>query len=306
MDFVTIVFNDAIEIQLLKLQAFSFQLVDPTLIHRILIVFNDSKDLDSEFTAIFEHVIPYYPPNIRNKVRLVFTKELDLDLPYSDWYTQQVVKIQVSKIVETEYYLVLDGKNHFIKNIQKSMFFNNRGKPYLYVNDAGEIFGNYYNNCMNYFNTSCPNANLGFGRLRIQTITPFLFITNECRDLIHFVETKEQKPFNEFFIQSKMYTEFYFYYSYLTHCNKHNLYEINPVYTPFATVGDQDPQIHKYNSWESIKHVMKTQNIYIFSLHRRCLSILDKDYKQNLIEFYTDVYKNPSIIKKILYFLYMN
>jgi hypothetical protein len=72
--------------------------------------------------------------------------------------------------------------------------------------------------------------------MRIQTITPFLFITHECRDLIHFVETKEQKHFNEFFIESKMYTEFYFYYSYLTHCNKHNLYEINLAYTPFATV----------------------------------------------------------------------
>jgi hypothetical protein len=304
MDFVTIVFNDPVEIQLLKMQAFSFQFVEPSLIHRILVVFNEPEEMNQEFNSIFQNLLYYYPPHMRYKVHLVLLKDIGLTIIGSNWYTQQIVKLQISKIIDVKYYVVLDAKNHFIKKIKKTMFFNSDEKPYLYINDAGDIFGTFYNNCFAYFNTTCPNADMGLGRLRIQTITPFLFIAQECRNLIGFVEAKEQKSFKDFFIESKKYTEFYFYYSYLSCCKKNDLYAINLVYTPFVTVGDQDPKTNVYNSWNSIKNVMETQNIYVFSLHRRCLSILDQEYKKNLIDFYTSVFKNHNMIKDILYFLY--
>jgi len=304
MDFVSIVFDDEIEIQLFKLQAFSFQVVEANLVHRILVVFNGSNEQNDAFAEKFQHWIPYYPPYLRDKVKLVFMKDIDLYFTKSDWYSQQVVKIQISKMIETEYYVVLDTKNHFIKHINRDLFFANNGKPHLYLNDAGEVFGNYYNNCLTYFKTSCPNAGLGLGRLRIQTITPFLFITKECKNLMHYVEKKEKKSFHHFFTESKMYTEFYFYYCYLVHTSKDKLYEINFNYIPFVTIGNQDPKIHTYNSWKSINHVLNSQNIYVFSLHRYSLCILDEEYKKNLINFYIKTYKYQDILQRILYFLY--
>jgi hypothetical protein len=303
MDFITIVFNHELEIQLLKLQAFSFQFVDPELINRIVVVFNDKKELNDTFSVKFENTLSYYPANLKNKVKLLFLKDIGLDFPDSNWRTQQVVKIQVAKIVKTKYYIVLDTKNHFIKHINHNFFFNSERKPYMYFDDAGDIFGTFYNNCLSYFNTTCPNKSLNIGNLRIQTITPFLFITQECLNLIKHVEQRENRPFHTFFVDTTLYTEFYFYYSYLVHSNKHVLYENNLVHVPFVTLGPQDPKTNYYNTWDYKKHVIDTQDIRVFSFHRHSLYILDNEYKKNLLDFYNKTYQNEDIIKKIMYFL---
>ena len=43
VDFVTIVYDDETELNLLRLQASSFNMVDPRLINNILVVFNDKN-----------------------------------------------------------------------------------------------------------------------------------------------------------------------------------------------------------------------------------------------------------------------
>jgi hypothetical protein len=304
MDFVTIIFNHEIEIHLLKLQAFSFQFVEPHLISNILVFFNDDMNLKDNFLIQFEDIIKYYPENIKNKVKVLFLNDINLDFPYSNWFTQQLVKIEIAKKVSTKYYLMLDAKNHFIKKITKDLFFSSDNKPYMYFNDSGSAFNTYYNNCLEYFNVECPNNKKELGVLKIQTTTPFLFITQKCLQLIHYIEEKEGKLFNDFFVESKKYTEFYFYYSYLIYCNKHSKYENNTRHHPVITVGHQDPKTAYYNSWEYKKHILNTEYIALFSLHRNSISILDSEYKKELIEFYTNIYKDTDVLKQILYFLY--
>jgi len=304
MDFVTIIFNHDIEIQSLKLQAASFEFVDKDLINNILVVFNDDINIKDKFIVEFENIIKYYPEDIKNKIKLLFLDDINLNFTYSNWFTQQLVKIEIAKQINTKYYIMLDAKNHFIKNITKDLFFSSNNKPYMYFNDSGSAFDTYYNNCLDYFNVECPNKSLELGPLKVQTTTPFLFITKACLSLIDYVETKEQKPFYEFFVESKKYTEFYFYYSYLIFCNKTSKYDYNRYHHPVITVGHQDPKTAYYNSWEYKKHILDTEYIALFSLHRYSISILDNEYKKSLIEFYNNIYKNNDLLKQILYFLY--
>jgi len=304
MDFVTIVFNNETEINLLKLQAVSFNFVEVEIINNILVLFNDNAELNDNFKNQFTEIINYYPEKIRNKVKLLFLKDIKLDFPYSDWFTQQVVKILISKKITTKYYLILDAKNHFIKNIAKSTFFDNKNNPYIYFNDSGSIFDEYYHNCLTYFDVSCPNKNLNLGTLKIQTTTPFIFITKYCLDLITCVENKEQKKFNDFFIESKKYTEFYFYYSYLIYCNKFKKYNHNTSYHPVVTIGPQDPKTCSFNTWDDKKYYLNNENICTFSLHRHSVYILDFQYKKSLINFYMNIYKDEQLLKTILPFLY--
>jgi hypothetical protein len=305
MDFVTVVFNDVTEINLLKLQALSLKFVDYKLINNIIIMFNDNKNLNQQFTKQFYNdIIQYYPENLKIKIKLIFLQVLDLDFINTDWFTQQLVKIQIAKIIQSKYYLMLDSKNHFIKHTTKKIFFDEDDRPYIYFNDVGDIFSTYYQNCLDYFHVKCPNQKPELGTLKIQTTTPFLFTTQQCLDLIEYVEKKENIPFHKFFMESKKYTEFYFYYSYLIYSEYYNNYHHNTSYHPVITIGHQDPKEVYYNTWHYKKQVLDSEDIFVFSLHRNSLSILDNEYKQSLIEFYNNIFKNETLVKNILPFLY--
>jgi hypothetical protein len=53
LDFITIIYNDEREINLLKLQASSFSFVDTNIINNIIIIFNDNKNLNEGFKEKF-------------------------------------------------------------------------------------------------------------------------------------------------------------------------------------------------------------------------------------------------------------
>ena len=62
MDFVTIFFDDKIEINLLKLQALSFKYVDETLVNNIYLIHNDVTRYN------FKELIECYPESMKKKV----------------------------------------------------------------------------------------------------------------------------------------------------------------------------------------------------------------------------------------------
>ena len=69
IDFVTLVFNHSIEIELLKLQAISFQYCESELVGKIFIFYNDTGNNNIEFLK------DYYPKNLFSKVNIMSTKK---------------------------------------------------------------------------------------------------------------------------------------------------------------------------------------------------------------------------------------
>lgn len=305
LDFVTITFSDECEINLLRLQAHSFKFVNTNIINNIYIVFNEDFRYFHLFKNIFNDIKTYYPKEIQHKIKLLSVHDLNInDIgEHSNWFSQQRIKIEISKYIKNKYYVVLDGKNHFIRDINDDYFFKN-DKPSLYFNSMGDVMIKYYNNCLQYFNIeSCPN-NKPNKNLKIQTTTPFLFITDECLNLMKHIEEKEKISFGTFFMREKKYTEFYLYYAYLTYSKRRYLYSyLHHIHQPNITIGGQDPKIDSYNGWEYKMNTMKNHNIVIFSLHRKSINIMDQTYKKNLLEFYKNTYNNELInklLKKIL------
>lgn len=130
IDFVTVVYSDEIEIKLLKLQAHSFSFVYPDIINNILVIFNDKKSLNEQMrNKFYDEIIECYPVELIDKVKLLFLEDLNLDFDYSNWFTQQLIKLEISKHVTSDYYVVLDSKNHFIKIITMDYFFKNNTSP---------------------------------------------------------------------------------------------------------------------------------------------------------------------------------
>ena len=311
LDFVTITFSDTCEMNLLKIQAHSFKFVNKDIINNIYIIFNEPPRFFHLFDTIFNNtIIQFYPNDIRDKIKLLSLSDIKINMindnERSTWFSQQRVKIEISKFIKNQYYVVLDSKTHFIDKIDNDFFFNN-GKPRLYFNTINNEMLTYYKNCFDYFKISCPNESNMKEFKKIQTITPFLFITNECLHLIDYIEQKEQMRFGDFFLHQQKFTEFFLYYAFLTFTKKRGLYSyIAHKRQPIIIIGRQNPLEHSYNSWEYKLNMLHKFHISVFSLHRKSISILDEKYKQSLLHFYENVFKDDTLLSEIKELLYKN
>jgi hypothetical protein len=189
-DFVSIIYYNKVEIDLLKIQLFSFKFVDKNIINNIFILFNDSKDKNELFsTEYLNNITNFVPIHLIEKVKIIYITDLIcLNEPYiTSWFTQQFAKIYISKIINSTYYIVLDAKNIFIKNVNISTFILGN-KIKMYFSTHNDALLRYYNNCFNYFKIMDVSfCNPYKDPLYIQTTTPFIFITQECKNLINFI-----------------------------------------------------------------------------------------------------------------------
>ena len=206
IDFVTILFNDELEINLMKLQAYSMRFVDFSLINNIYVVWNDRNPEAVNFEAL----VKWYPQELQSKVFLVSQEDLGMRDQESTWFNQQIAKLYSAKVCKAEYFVMLDAKNHFTRHVDKSLFFRD-GLPILI---KGSIYGveTFVQNSLNYF--GLPPQDTYF-----QCITPFLFKTEYVLDLIEHVEIKEKASLDDIFRRRKV-AEFALYTSYLIYANK--------------------------------------------------------------------------------------
>jgi hypothetical protein len=294
-DFVSIIYYNTVEINLLKIQLFSFKFIDENIINNIFILFNDKKNENSilfmkNFNA---EIIHFCPDHLKKKVSVIFITDLINTNTYtSDWFSQQFAKLYISKIINSKYYIVLDSKNHFIKNVNKSTFIDEDNKIIMYCNVHNDILINYYKNCFNYF--GIKDHNPYESPLYIQTTTPFVFITKECKDLIDYVETKEKKSFYKFFYSSKKYTEFFFYFAWLCFI-ENDEYTFLSKSIDNVIIGPHDPNVYTWNSWDSKLAYLKENNPSVFSLSSKCLGFIDKNYENKIKDFYNDKYDEKKI-----------
>ena len=151
LDFVTITFSDTREMNLLKIQAHSFKLVNTAIINKIYIIFNEPSKFFHLFNSTFNNMIlQFYPDDIRDKIKLLSLSDINItDNERSTWFSQQRVKIEIAKLIKSPYYVVLDSKTHFINKIDNDFFFN-KGKPRLYFNTINPEMLTYYNNCFKF------------------------------------------------------------------------------------------------------------------------------------------------------------
>jgi len=306
-DFVCICFHDEIEISLLKVQLHSFKFVDPHIVNNIFILFNDTSSKIPWFMEKYNQLIQFCPSILQEKLHIIFVTDL-IDLTektyQSDWYTQQFAKLYVCKVIKSEYYVVLDAKNTFIKNVTIDTFIDNN-KIKMYHETHGYDMPTYYYNCFAYFNINCPDTyNPYASQYKIQTTTPFVFVTKECIELITYVEQKENVEFYDFFINSKKFTEFFFYFAWLCFRNKHHdKYTYINRYIDNVIIGPFDPKIFIWNSWDSKKTQLTISNPSVFSLNRKSLGFIDKDYKHSVKLFYASTYNDTDINDLISTFL---
>ena len=304
-DFVSIIFYNKTEINLLKIQLFSFMFVDINIINNIYILFNDSKDKNEQFkTEYLTCIKNYVPSHLIDKIKIIYITDLIcLEEKYlTNWFTQQFAKIYISKIINSKYYIMLDSKNIFIKNIDISYFIL-ENKIKMYYSTHGDELLNYYNNCFHYFDIkNVSSFNPYKDPYYIQTTTPFIFITQECKNMIEFIENKENTNLYTFFLTHK-YTEFFLYFAWLSFRRNDNYIFLNePVNN--AIIGPHNPDTYIWNSWDSKVNHLNKYNCRVLSISSKCVKFIDDSYKSNIVEFISVLFENEMINETINNVLY--
>jgi len=304
-DFVSIVFDNVKEISQIYIQIYSFKFVDINIINNIYILFNDKEEKNNNFVKTFnENIMKFCPINLKEKLKIIFISDL-INLNEkeyeSNWFTQQFVKLYVSKIISSKYYIVLDSKNHFIKNVNKETFMK-ENKFIMYNEEHCPELLNYYDNCFSYFNilNEKNDYNPYILPLHVQTTTPYIFVTEECQNMIDYIENKEGKHFYDFFIYSKKYTEFFLYFAWLCFVNKKNEQYIYLKETiDNVIVGPHDINIYWWNRWDYKESILYSRNPSTFSLSSKSIVYLDEPYKENVKIFYNKIYGDVIVDEEI-------
>ena len=280
MDFVTIFFDDKIEINLLKLQALSFKYVDETLVNNIYLIHNDVTRYN------FKELIECYPESMKKKFNGInFLKKKDYKTSCNE---HKIHKFLAANLVKSEYYLVLDTKTHFLKNIVRGDFFDENEKPRLFTCSPGNMIKHYYS-CLDYYNIKCPfNYEENAGN-KLISVSPHLLSKSDALEMIKYISKKEGTTFLDFFIKSGDHVaEFYLYSTYLIFANKIGNYRLSPKNSRSIGVGP-------ITGWNSCEYncgiLLKQPNIKIFGLDKKAIETIMADKDTNfLLDFYANFY----------------
>jgi hypothetical protein len=282
LDFVTIIFDNHTEIDLLKLQAYSFSLVDANLVNNIYIIHQSN----SEWTNVNE-TLSCYPANLRDKVRIIYYKDLNIPVKYlnNGWKCQQLCKLIVAKFTECQYYCVLDAKNHFLKKMTQNDFFS-KDKYYIYTSPGATYYNDCFIDCLKCFGIEdAYNGNIN----NVSMSTPFIFDSYLVFDLIQYIE-EQNVAFDVFFMQNNAITEFYLYSAFVLFKNVDNVAYREIIHTSIH----RDPN----ESWSvrfiDTKLYLKPQ-FKVFGLHRDAINLMSSEYKSKVLKMYECFYDTGTL-----------
>ena len=206
------------------------------------------------------------------------------------WWLQQYIKLYLAKLIEKEYYCVLDAKNHFIKNVGKKDFFTDDGKYYIFISDGCNTDGhhNFSKNSFKYFGIK-PEYNIS-KKIFISMSTPFIFDKKQVIQMFNNIEKNEKTSFENWFLSNKNITEFYIYGAFIEYNKSQNHKFKKIIHTSLHNNPNTDWSLKFVND-----KLYLEDNWKVFGLHRKAPPQMSSEYKENLINMYKQFYDDKII-----------
>lgn len=208
-------------------------------------------------------IIPAFGP-LASRVVVHQSHELiDIeDYSLSGWRSQQLMKMVISRQIETPTYIILDAKNHLIRKAGLADFVSKAGRlrirkqpPLPY--DKTRVF----RNSAAVFDL-VPELHL---KRSIPNMTPFIVHTQTMRNMIDDIETRHEGKLES--ILTEKFPDTYEFYLYLAYLFKMDLY---------SSLYDVIPADNSIGMWPvtdraglSLYLAAVDENIKFFSVHRR-------------------------------------
>ena len=217
----------------------------------------------------FQHFIHTIFNNLQYKIVLINEDTLQINCNIG-WIKQQIIKLNISKFIDTENYMILDADCYLTKKISiNDILVNN--KPIVHLLKKEE--NHWLLNCCKYFNidyNSLPEY--------VFHVTPQIFKSSIVRELIHKHNVQE-------LITSNGCAEIFLYYCFIL-----KNYNINDIYHI-----DTNKQLALMCIWEShlinkslfntIKLQFENKNVN-FTLFQSIIKNIDIASKNDIIEYF--------------------
>jgi hypothetical protein len=272
---VTVAFEG--DIELMSLQARSMKLYsDPSLIEEIIVVDNFTGQKSKRWE---ENLLNDYG-HMAQKVRIVPAAEIANTHELSGWYSQQVLKLAVAKIVGTDRFLVLDAKNHLIKPLTRDFLETPEGKTRIngYGYSKHPLRLRLENTC-SYLKTDVPLDKF------VRTSTPFTMITSVAKSIVRNIEKDEKCDF-ALAMSKHGFTEFFLYAATLAKVGVlDDLYDWNQPFSPdIWTWGAQDLAVVE----KAVNEAKRDISGPFFSVHRGAIRLLFPVCRDKICELWTE------------------
>jgi hypothetical protein len=215
------------------------------------------------------------------RVRFLDAREVaDIPLGMSGWFSQQVLKLTVARLVSTDRYVVLDGKNHLVHPLSRSDVEAPSGKPRSFLMSFRDHpMRPFFENTLAYFGLD-PHGHLdGF----TPTTTPFTLPSQRVRDLVEWIESREGRTFAEAFVwDGYKRSEFFLFAAYLLSKGERlsDLYEFSAAPSPAIW-----PESTGAESIAAIAKCEREQSPF-FAVHRRAFPSLDAETRGAIAAFW--------------------
>ncbi|MFC3053691.1 DUF6492 family protein [Kordiimonas pumila] len=259
-DLVTVCFGD--ELRLLELQARSIRLyVRPAMVANIILIIND-RCFEEVQRYIEEKVYPEYGP-LAALVRVFSYKDLtNGSFKKLGWRSQQALKLLAANVVEADEYVVLDCKNHFIRELKPENIWSEDGRLLASFTPVYERFRLDYINACSYFDLD-PAL---YQATTLTSVTPFALYKSDVKDLILHMECTLRKNFVEIFMAGPRVTEFYLYYAFLI--ARYNTATIRYARSSRAAIALMSKQQNDYTEAKRRVELAQQKLYHTFGVHR--------------------------------------
>lgn len=235
-----------------------------------LIVLNggDNGALRAELENCLHGVVS---AELRTRLRVLDRAHIPRGGDGAGWHGQQALKLALADVVRTDTYLMLDGKNHFVRRSGIADFYRD-GRPTTVWTATSEYWSKYVRASLEALGVHSEEQ----AARMMPTTTPYLMLTGEVRSLTDRLEGAARVPLKQAMGRTVWGTEFFLYYAHLVAEGKTDLYVDAPstVATLF-TSWPQDPA----TVLDVIDRAARGA-VPMFGLHRKRLPQLDDEQRR--------------------------
>lgn len=219
----------------------------------------DNTAWESEFRR---HLDGRISDEMQSKLRIITPADMPRGGSGLGWYGQQVIKLALADVITTDSYLMLDGKNHFIRPSSISDFFH-EGLPITQVTPTSATWDKYVRASLVTMDALTDERVAQM----MPTTTPYLMLTDEVSKTVARVEAKFGKELPDAIYDTGGATEFFLYYAHLVSAHDTLPYALRP--SPTRTLFTSWPQDHA-KVLELVDDAA-SKDVPMFGLHRNRL-----------------------------------
>lgn len=198
------------------------------------------------------------------KINFLVWEDLLSSSPRVGYYDQQALKLSLGNYYSSEFFLMLDAKNHFVRPVSSASFLQ-AGRPFAPRERVNNMWRPYLKNSFEAMGVEMNDLSI-----MMPSITPYLMYTCEVRKLVEYLTEKYSSSLTEALVRAGG-TEFLLYYASIYKRSKELYHEKDlPVRTLFTSW----PQEHEVVL--RLIRELSDHEVPMFGLHRNRLPQLSR------------------------------